>query len=218
VARRQFWQRINALAMQGVTVLVTTHFMEEAQYCDRMAIMIDGRLAAVDTPENIRRMAQSPENPEPTIEDAFIQLVDNPNPDTMTLCGHFERSKYLRPVYFADMRRAQQAMLRRQVSAILRLRDDFSRENLQRRGTIQLIVNGTDANTARIVTGYVRGVYARPASSPATCGECTPDGWPTCSSAAGRFRLRRSRCNSESGTTRTCAAATIWCPGWWPSS
>ena len=88
-------------------------------------------------------------------------VVDNPNPDTMTLCGHFERSKYLRPVYFADMRHAQQAMLRRQVSAILRLRDDFSRENLQRRGTIQLIVNGTDANTARIVTGYVRGVYAR---------------------------------------------------------
>ncbi len=75
VARRQFWQRINALAMQGVTVLVTTHFMEEAQYCDRMAIMIDGRLAAVDTPENIRLMAQSPENPEPTIEDAFIQLI-----------------------------------------------------------------------------------------------------------------------------------------------
>ncbi len=46
LARREFWRRINALAEAGVTILVTTHFMEEAEYCDRLAIMAQGRILA----------------------------------------------------------------------------------------------------------------------------------------------------------------------------
>ena len=46
LARREFWRRINALAEAGVTVLVTTHFMEEAEYCDRLVIMAQGRVLA----------------------------------------------------------------------------------------------------------------------------------------------------------------------------
>ena len=54
LARREFWRRITALAEQGVTVIVTTHFMEEAEYCDRVAIMDAGRVLAQGTPAEIR--------------------------------------------------------------------------------------------------------------------------------------------------------------------
>jgi drug efflux transport system ATP-binding protein len=77
LARREFWQRINALARQGVTVLITTHFMEEAEYCDRLAIMAAGRILAMDEPVAIKTLARTAENPEPSMEDAFIRLVEN---------------------------------------------------------------------------------------------------------------------------------------------
>jgi len=77
LARREFWQRINALARVGVTVLVTTHFMEEAEYCDRLAIMADGRILAMDTPVALKAGARSAGNPEPSMDDAFIHLVES---------------------------------------------------------------------------------------------------------------------------------------------
>ncbi|HEX8986867.1 MAG TPA: ATP-binding cassette domain-containing protein [Rhodocyclaceae bacterium] len=76
LARREFWQRINALAREGVTVLVTTHFMEEAEYCDRLAIMAAGRILATDEPAAIKAQARSAEHPEPSMEDAFIRLIE----------------------------------------------------------------------------------------------------------------------------------------------
>jgi ABC-type multidrug transport system ATPase subunit len=57
LARREFWRRITALAEQGVTVIVTTHFMEEAEYCDRVVIMDAGRVLAQGTPAGIRSRA-----------------------------------------------------------------------------------------------------------------------------------------------------------------
>lgn len=80
LARREFWHRINTLAAQGVTIMVTTHFMEEAEYCDRMAIMLAGEILSLDTPSEIKRQARSKENPEPTMEDAFIKLIDLRSP------------------------------------------------------------------------------------------------------------------------------------------
>jgi ABC-2 type transport system ATP-binding protein len=74
LARRQFWARINSLAEQGVTVVVTTHFMEEAEYCDRMLIMMAGELLAQGTPDEIRRHAGT--DGDATIEKAFITLVE----------------------------------------------------------------------------------------------------------------------------------------------
>ena len=59
LARREFWSRINALAEQGVTVMVTTHFMEEAEYCDRLAIMAAGEILALGTPEEIKQQART---------------------------------------------------------------------------------------------------------------------------------------------------------------
>lgn len=77
LARREFWQRISALtAEEGVTVLVTTHFMEEAEYCDRLVIMAEGTILAEGTPDEMRARAQSPGHPDPTMEDAFIQLIE----------------------------------------------------------------------------------------------------------------------------------------------
>ena len=76
LARREFWRRINALADSGVTVLVTTHFMEEAEYCDRLVIMAQGRLLAEGTAEAMKARLRGPETPDPTMEDAFIALIE----------------------------------------------------------------------------------------------------------------------------------------------
>jgi len=75
LARREFWARINALAAQGVTVMVTTHFMEEAEYCDRIAIMVAGEILTLGTPGSIKQQARSAELPQPTMEDAFVALI-----------------------------------------------------------------------------------------------------------------------------------------------
>jgi ABC-2 type transport system ATP-binding protein len=75
LARREFWRRITALAEQGVTAVVTTHFMEEAEYCDRIAIMDAGRILAQGTPAEIRGRAPSQDDRERTMEDAFIAVV-----------------------------------------------------------------------------------------------------------------------------------------------
>jgi ABC-2 type transport system ATP-binding protein len=77
LARREFWLRINALAQGGVTVLVTTHFMEEAEYCDRLVIMSQGEILAEGSPEELKSLFQSAENPEPTMEDTFIGLIQS---------------------------------------------------------------------------------------------------------------------------------------------
>ncbi len=75
LARREFWGRINALARAQVTVLVTTHFMEEAEYCDRLAILASGRLLAVGAPGEIKA-AQAVPQAGITMEDAFIRLIE----------------------------------------------------------------------------------------------------------------------------------------------
>lgn len=75
IARREFWNRVNQYASQGVAVLVTTHFMDEAEYCDRLALILDGRKIAEGTPDDLKSLATSGERPDPTLEDAFIYLI-----------------------------------------------------------------------------------------------------------------------------------------------
>jgi ABC-2 type transport system ATP-binding protein len=74
LARRAFWARITSLAQQGVTVIVTTHFMEEAEYCDRVAIMDAGRILAQGSPAQVRQLGRG-ERAEPTMDDAFVAVV-----------------------------------------------------------------------------------------------------------------------------------------------
>lgn len=76
LARREFWGRITALSEQGVTVIVTTHFMEEAEYCDRVMIMDGGTSLAEGSPGDIRAKAKRPDGRKPTMEDAFISIVE----------------------------------------------------------------------------------------------------------------------------------------------
>ncbi|MGH8397097.1 MAG: ATP-binding cassette domain-containing protein [Gammaproteobacteria bacterium] len=76
LARREFWQIIAALSEFGVTVLVTTHFMEEVENCDRLAIMAGGELLKLGTPEDIKAAAITPGHPQPSMEDAFIALSE----------------------------------------------------------------------------------------------------------------------------------------------
>ena len=77
ITRREFWTHINGLARKGVTIMVTTHFMDEAEYCDRVAMLSRARLIALDTPDALKRAAANVEHPDPTMEDAFIHLVES---------------------------------------------------------------------------------------------------------------------------------------------
>jgi ABC-2 type transport system ATP-binding protein len=60
LSRRAFWELINQLTEQGMTVFVSTHYMEEAEYCHRLALMNRGRLIALDTPSNLRAAMAQP--------------------------------------------------------------------------------------------------------------------------------------------------------------
>lgn len=76
ITRREFWTHINGLVHKGVTVMVTTHFMDEAEYCDRVALMYRARLIALDPPDALKTSAATDECPDPTMEEAFIRLVE----------------------------------------------------------------------------------------------------------------------------------------------
>jgi ABC-2 type transport system ATP-binding protein len=76
LARREFWRRITALSEQGVTVIVTTHFMEEAEYCDHIVIQDAGRVLARGTPAQVRSHARAEAGRQATMEDAFISIVE----------------------------------------------------------------------------------------------------------------------------------------------
>jgi ABC-2 type transport system ATP-binding protein len=76
VTRREFWTHINGLVDKGVTVMVTTHFMDEAEYCDRIALVYRGRMIATGSPDALKAQAATAALPDPTMEDAFIHLVE----------------------------------------------------------------------------------------------------------------------------------------------
>ena len=76
MARREFWRRITAFAEAGVTVIVTTHFMEEAEYCDKALIQDAGRVLAQGTPAELRNRADSHDGRRPNMEDAFVAIVE----------------------------------------------------------------------------------------------------------------------------------------------
>jgi ABC-2 type transport system ATP-binding protein len=76
LTRREFWGFINAVVARGVTVMVTTHFMDEAEYCDRVALIYRGQVIALDTPEALQARVKTAALPNPTLEDAFIGLIE----------------------------------------------------------------------------------------------------------------------------------------------
>jgi len=70
VARRQFWELIYQAADKGITVFVTTHYMDEAEYCNRLSIMVDGKIEALDTPKNLKLTYQAN-----SMDEVFHQLA-----------------------------------------------------------------------------------------------------------------------------------------------
>lgn len=75
ITRREFWIHINSLVEKGVTVMVTTHFMDEAEYCDRIALINGGKLIALGSPNQLKQSVAS----NATMEQAFIKLVNDAN-------------------------------------------------------------------------------------------------------------------------------------------
>jgi ABC-2 type transport system ATP-binding protein len=76
LTRREFWLHICAMVEGGVTVMVTTHFLDEAEYCDRIALVYRGRVIALGSPDDLKSRARTEDRTEPTLEDAFITLVE----------------------------------------------------------------------------------------------------------------------------------------------
>ena len=72
VTRRQFWEMIYEATDQGITVFVTTHYMDEAEYCNRVSIMVDGKIAALDTPANLKKKFNAK-----NMDEVFQQLARN---------------------------------------------------------------------------------------------------------------------------------------------
>ena len=79
LTRREFWTHITGLVEKGVTVLVTTHFMDEAEYCDRVALVNRSQLVALDTPDALKSQVATDQCPNPTMEETFIQLIAQQN-------------------------------------------------------------------------------------------------------------------------------------------
>ncbi len=70
ITRRQFWEMIYETASRGITVFVTTHYMDEAEYCDRISIMNEGKIVALDTPAELKKKYNSE-----TVEEVFINIA-----------------------------------------------------------------------------------------------------------------------------------------------
>ncbi len=75
LTRREFWLHINGMVDKGVTVMVTTHFMDEAEYCDRIGLVYRGKIIAAGTPDELKQQVASDDDPNPSMETAFIELV-----------------------------------------------------------------------------------------------------------------------------------------------
>lgn len=80
ITRRQFWEMIYEAAARGITVFVTTHYMDEAEYCDRISIMSDGKIVALDTPAELKKQYNAE-----SVEEVFVKIarpVNSPTPST----------------------------------------------------------------------------------------------------------------------------------------
>lgn len=70
ITRRQFWEMIYKAAANGTTIFVTTHYMDEAEYCDRVSIMVNGKIEALDTPKKLKQQFETG-----TMNDVFLKLA-----------------------------------------------------------------------------------------------------------------------------------------------
>ncbi len=76
VSRREFWMHANGFADNGCTLMVTTHFMDEAENCDRIALIYRGKIIHLGEPDALKALAKSEAIPNPTLEDAFVKMIE----------------------------------------------------------------------------------------------------------------------------------------------
>jgi ABC-2 type transport system ATP-binding protein len=74
ITRREFWNHINGMVEKGVSIVITTHFMDEAEYCDRIALINQGKIIQIGSPDDLKNAVKSQKMPAPSLEDAFIEL------------------------------------------------------------------------------------------------------------------------------------------------
>jgi len=75
ITRRQFWEMIYKTAHNGTTIFVTTHYMDEAEYCDRVSIMVNGKIEALDSPKKLKDQFKAA-----NMNDVFLKLARSPSP------------------------------------------------------------------------------------------------------------------------------------------
>ncbi len=291
LARREFWRRITALAEQGVTVIVTTHFMEEAEYCDRVVILDAGQVLAEGTPAEIRARAPAErgaraddggrlhrhrrggaararppgregarherhrprppraaataapfrqaarrvcaldrqgEPPDPARPESSIALgivmpvmlillfgyalsldvrnapvalvIEQPSAMASEVAAGFRLSPYFDAQTVTSMAEAEKLMRAHEVDGIVHLRGDFARDVAAGDAEVQVLLHGTDANTARIIQGYALGAIGM--AGAAARGGRQP----------GRRHRPGQRARAASGSTRPTTATISSCP------
>ncbi len=92
LTRREFWLHINGMIQKGVTVLVTTHFMDEAEYCDRMCLVYKGSIIALGSPDELKSSIQKKGQHLPTLEDTFIEMIERYDAEQLKRHGPQEAS------------------------------------------------------------------------------------------------------------------------------
>jgi ABC-2 type transport system ATP-binding protein len=83
ITRRQFWEMIYETADRGITIFVTTHYMDEAEYCDRISIMSEGRIVALNTPEELKKQYDAG-----SVEEVFVRIARPPFPPSRSAGFH----------------------------------------------------------------------------------------------------------------------------------
>jgi ABC-2 type transport system ATP-binding protein len=76
ISRRQFWDLIYELSSRGATIFVTTHYMDEAEYCNRLGLIYRGELIALGTPHELKVEMSQPDGTLPSLEDVFVERIE----------------------------------------------------------------------------------------------------------------------------------------------
>jgi ABC-type multidrug transport system ATPase subunit len=122
ITRRQFWEMIYEAAAKGITVFVTTHYMDEAVYCNRVSIMVDGVMAACDTPAALKKQFKAD-----TMDEVFYQLARGRSTQRMKTFRAFVQEGI--PAHHAGPAHAAGALRHaRGADHPLRLRDQYRGE------------------------------------------------------------------------------------------
>lgn len=150
-ARRVFWRQITALAAKGTTVIITTHFMDEAEYCDRIMIQDQGKMLILLIGYGLSL----------DVKNVPVAVVmEDASPTVQDMLSFMDGSDYFDPRYTTSMKEGTEMMNRREVDAIIRVPPNFT-ENLFRGGShVQIILWGVDAASARTAESYLEAGLA----------------------------------------------------------